>query len=582
MIGITRTAKRTFTALLIFTFCSCTQTTKVEDTTARDKAAQTEVKRELADTDAAAINEAAGNADKRWPDKPRPISQSPSIPELSTPVLNGLSKAITAAALPKESMYFPAPLPQYNTESYNNFVENGFILTANDPLSTFSIDVDSASYANIRRMLNQSILPPPGSIRIEEMINYFQYDYPSVANKDINISTEVGPSPWRKNARLVRIGIAARNVPETSLPPSNLVFLIDISGSMNHANKLPLLQQSMHMLVDSLNSNDRISIVVYAGADRIILPPTSGQHKEIIHRSIEQLSAGGATHASSGITTAYELAKRNLIAGGNNRIILASDGDFNVGVTSRDALEKMVAKERQSGVYLTVLGFGMGDYHDDTMEVLADKGNGNYAYIDSLLEARKVLVKERVANLYTLARDVKLQVEFNPAKVGGYRLLGYENRMLADEDFRNDKKDAGEIGVGHRVTALYELLPPHSNDLPLVDSLKYQKNIIKDNAHDLLTVKLRYQPQGTSSFVEIEEVAIDHEVQLENTSNDFRFAAAVAGFGMIMKESAYCEGLSLEQIKSLATASRGDDTEGYRSEFIRLVETASILKNYRK
>jgi len=473
------------------------------------------------------------------------------------------------------------PAPPYNTESYNNLSENRFILTANDPLSTFSIDVDTASYANVRRMLNQNILPPPGSIRIEEMINYFNYNYPVEPQQDLSITTEVGPSPWRENAKLVRIGIAARDIPDTSLPPSNLVFLIDVSGSMSQANKLPLLQQSMHMLVDSLGPNDRLSIVVYAGSDRVVLMPTSGSQKKTIHEAIDNLAAGGSTHASSGIKTAYELARQNLVKGGNNRIILASDGDFNVGVTSRDELEKLVAGERESGVFLTVLGFGIGNYHDDTMEVLADKGNGNYAYIDSLLEARKVLVKEKVANLFTLARDVKLQVEFNPAKVGAYRLLGYENRQLADEDFRDDQKDAGEIGIGHRVTALYELLPPGSGNLPQVDSLKYQKVVPSAANNELLTVKVRYKPQDQQAVRELSATAADQHHELTQTSDDFRFAASVAGFGMILSNSANQGTMTLAQVKELATGSRGKDEDGYRAEFVRMVETTQLLQDYK-
>jgi len=479
------------------------------------------------------------------------------------------------------SMMMLPPPPSYNTESYNNLSENRFILTANDPLSTFSIDVDTASYANVRRMLNQNMLPSPGSIRLEEMINYFQYDYAVEPRQDISITTEVGPAPWRKNAKLVRIGLAARDIPDTSLPPSNLVFLIDVSGSMAHPNKLPLLQQSMHMLVDSLGQNDRIAIVVYAGSDRVVLTPTSGSQKKTIHTAIDSLAAGGSTHASSGITTAYELARQNLVQGGNNRIILASDGDFNVGVTSRDELEKLVAGERESGVFLTVLGFGIGNYHDDTMEVLADKGNGNYAYIDSLLEARKVLVQEKVANLFTLARDVKLQVEFNPAKVAAYRLLGYENRQLADEDFRDDQKDAGEIGIGHRVTALYELLAPGSSDLPQVDSLKYQKVVPSQATDELLTVKVRYKPQDQLGVRELSATATDQHNELTQTSNDFRFAASVAGFGMILANSANHGTMTLAQVKELAVGSKGKDEEGYRAEFVRLVETAQLLQNYK-
>ena len=473
--------------------------------------------------------------------------------------------------------------PPFDRESYNALSENPLVATINDPLSTFSIDVDTASYSNVRRLLTGGTLPPPGAVRIEEMINYFSYSYPEPSNGPIAIATEVGPCPWRPENHLVRIGLKAKDLDPQQIPPSNLVFLVDVSGSMNHPNKLPLLQQSMTMLVDQMTARDRIAIVVYAGSDRVVLPPTAGDKGAEIKAAIAALSSGGSTHASSGIKTAYNLARQSFMPGANNRIILASDGDFNVGVTSRDELERLIGKERESGVYLTVLGFGMGNYHDDTMEILADKGNGNYSYIDSLLEARKVLVKERTSTLFTLARDVKLQVEFNPAMVGAYRLIGYENRTLADEDFHDDKKDAGEIGVGHTVTALYELYPVGSPAIPKVDSLKYQSTSpAPGTTKELLTVKLRYKPQEAKDSVLISQPVVAADHTLATTSEDFRFAASVAGFGMLLRHPEPPPALTYPLLLDLAKNSRGKDAEGYRSEFLRLLETAEMLSKYSK
>ena len=474
----------------------------------------------------------------------------------------------------------PPAYPQYQQESYNAITENPFIATLNDPLSTFSIDVDTASYANIRRLLTGGSLPPVGAVRIEEMINYFSYKYPEPKNGPIGITTELGPCPWQPANKLVRIGLKAKDLAPQDIPPSNLVFLIDVSGSMHDDNKLPLLKQAMLMLSGELGRDDKVSIVVYAGADRVVLPPTAGDKKEEIRKAITILSSGGSTHASSGILTAYQLAKQNFIRNGNNRIILASDGDFNVGVTSRGELERLVEKERESGVFLTVLGFGMGNYHDDTMEILADKGNGNYNYIDSLLEAKKVLIKERTGTLFTLARDVKLQIEFNPARVGGYRLIGYENRALADEDFNNDKKDAGEIGAGHTVTALYELLPPDAQEIPKVDALKYQLiTEVSNNSSEVLTVKLRYKPLDDNKSLLLTQTVNDNSNILASKSDDFRFAASVAGFGMLLRHSNHLNQLSYPQLITMARNSRGSDEEGYRAEFIHLLEMGELLQD---
>ncbi len=473
------------------------------------------------------------------------------------------------------------PKPDWNTESYNALTENGFISTANDPLSTFSIDVDTASYSNIRRFINQGTMPPVGAVRIEEMINYFSYSYPQPENSHpFSVTTELGACPWNDSHQLVRIGLKAKDIDKKNLPPSNLVFLIDVSGSMSAVNKLPLLQQSMKMLVKQLNIEDRVSIVVYAGNDSVVLEPTAGSEQQKIIAAIDALGAGGSTHASSGIITAYKLAEQTLMPEGNNRIILASDGDFNVGTTSRGELQKLIEEKRKTGVNLTVLGFGMGNYHDDTMEILADKGNGNYAYIDSLLEAKKVMVKEMSGTLFALASDVKIQVEFNPAKVGAYRLIGYENRALADEDFNDDKKDAGEIGVGHTVTALYELVPVGAAGLPLVDPLKYQKvqsALDSANTDELMTIKLRYKPAKQDKSVLLSAVVTDDVDQ--NSTSDFRFAASVAGYGMLLSGSKQAGSLNYDQLLSLAKGAKGDDAEGYRAEFIRLVEMTQLLQH---
>ncbi|THB76642.1 MAG: VWA domain-containing protein [Desulfobulbaceae bacterium] len=477
------------------------------------------------------------------------------------------------------------PTPSYaqpNRESYNAVEENRFINAQNDSLSTFSIDVDTASYANVRRMINSGQIPPVGAIRAEEMINYFQYRYPEPqGTMPLTVATEIGPSPFHEGYQLLKIGMKARNLDREEAPPSNLVFLIDVSGSMQHPNKLPLLKQSMGLLVKQLGASDRVSIVVYAGSDFIALNPTRGDQHQTIIQALERLQPGGSTHASSGITTAYQLARQVFIPGGNNRVILASDGDFNVGVTSRGALQELVEKEREDGINLTVLGFGMGNYHDDTMEILANKGNGNYAYIDSLLEAKKVLVKEMAGTLYTLAKDVKIQVEFNPSLVGAHRLIGYENRALADEDFTDDRKDAGELGAGHRVTALYELIPADHPDIPALPELKYKKvsEVAEGGVeNELATIKVRYKPRGKERS-ELLLKTVHNQQSGNETSDDFRFAAAVAGYSMLLRKSDHLSTFTWEDCLALIRNARGDDPEGYRAEFLQLVEKSQLLDN---
>jgi Ca-activated chloride channel family protein len=503
-------------------------------------------------------------------------------PAASAEDKNRTSLMAMAPAAPKmiaAEGYHLMPLPVMNTESYTPNRENGFISVGNDPLSTFAIDVDTASYSNIRRFIEQGSLPPAGAIRAEEMINYFDYGYPQPEKDPFSLTLESGPCPWQPQDRLVRIGLQAKDIDKKDLPPSNLVFLIDVSGSMSSPDKLPLLKKAMALLVDQLDGRDRVAIVAYAGWERVVLPPTAGDQKKTLQTAIDALESGGSTHASRGILTAYELARQTFMPGGNNRLILASDGDFNVGITDRGELEKLVEDQRRSGIYLTLLGFGQGNYHDDTMEILADRGNGNYAYIDSLLEAKKVLVKELSGTLFTLAGDVKIQVEFNPARVAAYRLIGYENRALADEEFNDDGRDAGEIGVGHRVTALYEIVPAGTKAPVAVDPLKYQKKArVKVESDELLTVKVRYKPLQESRSRLVERSLRAESGKLTEGSLDFRFAAVVAAFAMKLGDSPFLNGYTYKDITELARAARGEDRDGYRAEFVKLVEMSELLQ----
>ena len=571
-----RTALTLLLALAMLAACTA-------PTTEPDKKESQQISQPLTSESSAAKIEVAQPTDKEQ----RAVSPPAPAAEAMTAPLHAarMKKAagVTGRVAADQAMPYLAAPPTWNRESYNPVQESGFINVDRDPLSTFSIDVDTAGYANVRRFVTGGSLPPVGAVRIEEMINYFSYDYPAPSSSDpFSLSAEIGPSPFHNGYRLVRIGLKAQDIAKEQLPPSNLVFLIDVSGSMQDANKLPLIKQAMTLLVKQLGERDRVSLVVYAGADRVVLPPTPGNRLQEIVAAIDQLQAGGSTHASGGIRTAYQLARQSFMAGGNNRVILASDGDFNVGVTSRDELQRMIEAERRSGVYLTVLGFGMGNYHDDTMEILADKGNGNYAYIDSLLEAKKVMVKELSGTLFTLAKDVKIQVEFNPARVGAYRLIGYANRALANEDFRNDSKDAGEIGVGHRVTALYELIPAGHASIPGLDPLKYQmpKRVPSSNSQELMTVKLRYKPlKATSS--RLISLAVN-DAPTAKPSADFRFAAAVAGYGMLLTHSEHLGTFTWEQCLEMARSGRGRDVEGYRAELYRLVEMSQLLAQQQK
>lgn len=471
-----------------------------------------------------------------------------------------------------------------NMEEYKNIEENGFKKVNENPLSTFSIDVDAASYSNMRRYLNRGELPPADAIRTEELINYFSYNYPQPTGKDpVKITTEIGSCPWNKNHRLVRIGLKAKEIPTEKLPVSNLVFLIDVSGSMYGPQRLGLVQSSLKLLVNNLRDTDRVAIVVYSGSAGERLPSTSGSDKQKIREAIDELTAGGSTAGGEGIKLAYKIAKKNFVKGGNNRIILCTDGDFNVGVSSNEGLENLIEQERKSGVYLTVLGYGMGNYKDSKMQILAEKGNGNHAYIDNLQEANRVLVNEFGATMHTVAKDVKLQIEFNPSQVQAYRLIGYESRLLKDEDFNNDAKDAGEMGAGHTVTAFYEVVPAdvESNFVNKVDDLKYQKKVKPalqpvTGSKELLTVKLRYKAPDEDVSKKLEFPLVDSKGN--NVSSDFRFAAAVAMFGQLLRDSDFKGDATYAQVIAMAKTALDNDERGYRREFLRLVETADGLK----
>lgn len=473
---------------------------------------------------------------------------------------------------------------EYNTEDYDRIVENRFLTATQNPLSTFSIDVDEAAYSNIRRYINNGSIPPVGAVRIEEMINYFDYTYPQPTNDEpLSVNTELSECPWNQQHRLVHIGLQGKEVPLQNLPNANIVFLIDVSGSMDEPNKLPLVKASMNLLAEQLRADDKVAIVVYAGNAGLVLPATSGANKIAIKEAIDQLQAGGSTAGGEGIQLAYKVARESFIKGGNNRIILATDGDFNVGVSSEDELVSLIEKERKSGIFLSVLGYGMGNYKDSKMQQLADKGNGNHSYIDNINEARKVLVSEFGSTLFTIAKDVKIQIEFNPAKVQAYRLIGYENRVLAAEDFNDDQKDAGELGSGHTVTALYEVIPAgvKSDFIAKVDDLKYQsvKNTVPvtGSGNELMTIKLRYKkPDGDVSKLIVHPVSDSH-LALANTSDNFRFSAAVASFGMLLRNSEFKQNASFPQVISMAKSAKGADKNGYRQEFISLVQAAGSL-----
>jgi Ca-activated chloride channel family protein len=516
---------------------------------------------------------------------PEPAKEEAAADGRGAPVVSG-PRLTKSPALRRPVMIRPPHTPpprdgDFNREGYEHRGENPFVGTADEPLSTFSIDVDTASYSNVRRFLEQGRLPPADAIKIEELINYFSYDDPDPkGNLPFSANTEISTAPWNSSHRLVRIGLQGRRLDTRKLPASNMVFLLDVSGSMHSADKLPLLKDSLAMLVNEMRPKDRVAIAVYAGAAGLVLPSTSGRHKDRILAALDNLQAGGSTAGAAGIELAYKVARENFIRGGNNRVILATDGDFNVGPSSDGELVRLIENKRKGGVFLTVLGFGTGNYQDAKMEKLADKGNGNHAYIDSLLEARKVLVSEMGGTLFTIAKDVKLQIEFNPGKVKAYRLIGYENRMLAARDFNDDKKDAGELGAGHSVTALYEIIPAGSKEKVVgVDELKYQRvqSTTAAGSGELMTVKLRYKaPDGDKSRL-IVHVVKDSPRPLARTSKDFRFATAVAELGLLLRDSKHKANASWPALIARAEGALGSDRGGYRKAFLTLAGKAQRL-----
>ncbi len=502
--------------------------------------------------------------------------QEPDVPQhlTNTSPMHTKIRTMNYAGAVYES---PMPLQNWNTEDYDFIRENSFLSTSDQPVSTFSIDVDRAAYSNVRRFLNQGTKPPVDAVRIEEMINYFDYDYPKpVNNEPVAIYIETGACPWSPAHQLVHLGVQSKKIDLENLPASHLVFLIDVSGSMQAPNKLPLLISSFHLLVNQLRKQDRISLVTYAGSDNVVLRGVSGNQKEIIFAALDNLQSGGSTAGADGILSAYAIAKELFIEGGNNRVILATDGDFNIGVSSDSELVRMIEEQKKSGVFLSVLGFGMGNYKDNKMQKLADSGNGSHYYIDDLQEARKVFVNEFGGTLFTVAKDVKIQVEFNPDKVAGYRLIGYENRKLENRDFNDDKKDAGEIGNGHTVTALYEIIPKGVESKWInQDGKRYtsiDSNRINDFNDELGFIKLRYKdPDALESHL-LEKI-IHHKGNNPELSDNFFWSAAVAGFGMVLRGSEFKQAADENLVLRLANKSKGKDTFGYRSEFIYLVES---------
>jgi Ca-activated chloride channel family protein len=474
------------------------------------------------------------------------------------------------------------PEPQHNTDEYNKIEENPFKSAQKEPLSTFSIDVDNASYSQIRYNIERGQLPQKDVVRIEEMINYFDYEYKEPTGEHpFTINTELASCPWNPQNKLVHIGLQGKKLDYRNLKPSNLVFLIDVSGSMDEENRLPLVKKSMAILLNELSDRDKVSIVVYAGSEGLVLPATKASEKEKIMKALNNLQAGGSTAGGAGITLAYKVAEENLIKDGNNRIILCTDGDFNVGVSSTAELVRMVEEKRKLDIYLTICGFGMGNYKDGRLEEIAKNANGNYFYIDNLQEAQKVFSKEMRANMFTIAKDVKIQVEFNPKWVQAYRLIGYENRVMANQDFNDDKKDAGELGAGHTVTALYEIVPVgvKSEYVPKTDDLKYQQNQLSNQSqtNELMTVKLRYKPLKKEESVLITQVIEKNTQDWEKSSDNFRFSASVASFGMLLRDSPYKGKSNYEQVILMAKGAKGKDDNGYRSDFIQMVESARLL-----
>ena len=508
-------------------------------------------------------------------------SEPDEVMEEEVEVTSNEAALMEPSANATSKMILSSPQQQRNAETYKEIKENPFVAVAQQPVTTFSADVDRAAYANVRRIIGYGQIPPKDAVRIEEMVNYFDYDYPAPEEgsaSPLRVSPELAPAPWNPNHLLLRIGLQAKKIDLAKAPPSNIVFLIDVSGSMDEENKLPLLKSSFKMLLGQLRPDDKIAIVTYANGTKVALPSTSVKDKEKIIKVLDNLYASGGTSGGRGIQLAYEQAQKSFIKNGNNRIILATDGDFNIGINNTTDLEKFIKKQRESGIYMSVLGFGIGNYRDDMAETIADKGNGNYAYIDNITEAKKVLVNELSGTLFAVAKDVKLQLEFNPKYVKEYKLIGYENRMLANEDFTNDKKDAGEIGAGHTVTALYELVP---SDGKVAQSLRYQSQELneKGKGNELGFLKIRYKDPKVkdTKSVEITEPLVFNKKALKETSTDYRFAASVAEFGILLRDNSNKANATYDQVIELAEGAIGKDPEGYRKEFVRLVKSVKML-----
>ena len=508
-------------------------------------------------------------------------SEPDEVMEEYVEIMSDEAALMEPSANATSKMILSSPPQQRNAETYKEIKENSFVAVAQQPVTTFSADVDRAAYANVRRIIGYGQIPPKDAVRIEEMVNYFDYDYPVPEEGSVSplrVSPELAPAPWNPNHLLLRIGLQAKKIDLAQAPPSNIVFLIDVSGSMDEENKLPLLKSSFKMLLGQLRPDDKIAIVTYANGTKVALPSTSVKDKEKIIKVLDNLYASGGTSGGRGIQLAYEQAQKSFIKNGNNRIILATDGDFNIGINNTTDLEKFIEKQRESGIYMSVLGFGIGNYRDDMAETIADKGNGNYAYIDNITEAKKVLVNELSGTLFAVAKDVKLQLEFNPKYVKEYKLIGYENRMLANEDFTNDKKDAGEIGAGHTVTALYELVP---SDGKVAQSLRYQSQELneKGKGNELGFLKIRYKDPKVkdAKSVEITEPLVFNKKALKETSTDYRFAASVAEFGILLRDNSNKANATYDQVIELAEGAIGKDPEGYRKEFVRLVKSVKML-----
>ncbi|VVN00998.1 vWA domain-containing protein [Pseudomonas fluorescens] len=511
------------------------------------------------------------------PAQPEVLVQQEAVMADTSMAKRALYKMPNAGSAPMPlSESYPQGYRDTQREQYQVLADNPIHSVAETPVATFSADVDTGAYANVRRLLNQGRLPPEGAVRLEEMVNYFPYDYALPSDgSPFGVTTELAASPWNPHTRLLRIGIKASDRAVAELAPANLVFLVDVSGSMDRREGLPMVKSTLKLLVDQLRDQDRVSLVVYAGESRVVLEPTSGREKAKIRTAIEQLTAGGSTAGASGIELAYQMAQQAFIPKGINRILLATDGDFNVGVSDFDSLKQMAVDKRKSGISLTTLGFGVDNYNEHLMEQLADAGDGNYAYIDNLREARKVLVDQLSSTLAVVAKNVKLQVEFNPAQVSEYRLLGYENRALKREDFSNDKVDAGEIGAGHTVTALYEIVP--AGEKGWLEPLRYGKSepVVSGKNGELAMLRVRYQqPEGGKSLLIERPIAN----QVATASEDLRFAAAVAAFSQQLKDGRYTGDFSLKDTETLARGARGDDRFGLRNEFVQLVELAQSLR----